>query len=119
MLIHQVFLVLFALSIPLTALAVTGRLAWCAFQSLRGARFRFAALSGLAVVTLAGVVIFVAFVWFGYGMAHSKKDIRTDIRVVLITGLPFYGVSVGFWRLTRYIERAVRTDAGQSPAAGR
>jgi hypothetical protein len=53
----------------------------------------------------------VGFVWFGYGVAHSRKDIWTDVRIVLITGLPFYGASYGLWRLARYFQSAMRAHA--------
>jgi len=117
MLIYQIFLAAFALSVPILALAVAGRLVWCAVQSVRAAHLTFAALSVLGVVCLAGLFAGVGVVWFGYGVSHSKKDLRTDLVVVLMTGPLFYGASFGLWRMARYFHTAIKSHASQPHAA--
>ena len=117
MLIYQVFLVAFALSIPIAGLVVAVRLIWCAYQSFRARHIAFAAISVLAIACLAGLFAAVLVVWFGYGVAHSKKDIWTDLTVVGLTGLPFYATSFALWRLAKYFQSVVRRRAAQPGAA--
>jgi len=101
---YQTLFLLFALSIPIIGLVVVVRLIWCAYQSLRASHIKFAGFSALAIVCLTALFVAVALVWFGYGVSHSKKDIRSDLQVVLLTGLPFYAMSFGLWRLAKYFQ---------------
>jgi len=117
MLIYQIFLVAFALSIPVTGLVVASRLVWCAYQSFRVRHITFAACSVLAIACLVGLFAAVMVVWFGYGIAHSKKDIWTDLTVIGLTGLPFYAASFALWRLAKYFQSVVRRRAAQPGAA--
>jgi hypothetical protein len=102
------------------------RLLWSAYQALRASRVRLAALPILAVAGLVALSVAVAVVWFGYAVAHSKKDIWSDFKVVLLTGLPFYAVSYALWHLAKHVRSAIGVRAAPpgiaadaSPAARR
>lgn len=104
MLIYQILFAVFALSIPITGLVVVVRLIWCAYQSLRASHIKFAGFSVLAIACLAGLFVALALVWFGYGVAHSRKDIWTDLTMIVLTGLLFYATSFGLWRLAKHFQ---------------
>jgi hypothetical protein len=113
MFIYQVLLAAFAISIPIIGLVAVLRLAWCAYQALRGRDIRSAALSVLGIVFLGGLFAAVLAVWFGYGVAHSKKDIWTDLTVIALTGVPFYAASFALWRLAGNLLAAAKRRAVQ------
>jgi hypothetical protein len=113
MLIYQILLGLFALSIPTIGLIVMLRLLWCAYQAMRASRIKLAAISVLAVVCLAALFVLVAAVWFGYAVAHSKKDTWSDLALVLFTGLPFYVVSYALWRMATRFQSALGVQAAE------
>jgi dolichyl-phosphate-mannose--protein O-mannosyl transferase len=123
MLIYQVLFGLFALSVPMVGLVVVVRLLWSAYQALRASRIKLAAFSVLAIACLLGLFVVVAAIWFGYAVAHSKKDIWSDLGVALLTGLPFYAASYAFWRMARRFQsvpgehaarRGTEADASQA-----
>jgi hypothetical protein len=113
MLIHQILLGLLALSIPTIGLIVMLRLLWCAYQAIRASRIKLAAISILAFVCLAALFVLVAAVWFGYAVAHSKKDIWSDLALILFTGLPFCVVSYSLWRMARRFQSVLGVRAAQ------
>lgn len=113
MLIFQILLGLFALSIPTIGLIVMLRLLWSAYQAIRASRIKLAAISVLAFVCLVALLVVVAAVWFGYAVAHSKKDIWSDLALVLFTGLPFYAVSYSLWRMARRFQSALQVRIAQ------
>jgi hypothetical protein len=80
---------------------------------LRASRIKLAALSILAFVCLVALSVVVAAVWFGYAVAHSKKDIWSDLTVILLTGLPFYVVSYTLWRMAKRFQSALSVEAAQ------
>jgi hypothetical protein len=109
-LINQAIVALFALSVVAVALIVVWRFVRCTFQAVRAARYKFSVLSVVAILSLAALLTGVGLVWFGYGVAHSKKDLWTDLRVVLLTGLPFYGISYALWRMGRYFQAQLSAE---------
>ena len=109
MLAYQIFQVMFAVSIPVVALIVAGRHFLALIRSLRLNRFGLAFLALLAIACLTGLVAAVGAVWFGYGVAHSKKELSDDLLLVLITGLPFYIAAYGLWRLAGHLEKRMRS----------
>jgi len=113
---YQTLLAILALSIPIIGMIVAVRLIWCVYQSLRASHIKFAAFSVVAIVLLAGLFVAVALVWFGYGLAHSKKDIESDLKVFLLTGLPFYAASFACWHLAKYFQSVLRQHGAQSGA---
>lgn len=113
MLIFQILLGLFALSVPTIGLIVMLRLLWFAYQAIRASRIKLAAISVLAFVCLVALLVVVAAVWFGYAVAHSKKDIWSDLALVLFTGLPFYAVSYSLWRMARRFQSALQVRIAQ------
>jgi hypothetical protein len=104
MLIAQTLFWLFAASVPGIGLVVLVRLLWSAYVAWRAARFRLVALSVLGMACMAGLFIVVAGVWFGYGVAHTEKDLWSDLRVALLTGIPYYLAAFGLWRMARRIQ---------------
>ena len=117
MLIYQILFGLFALSVPTIGLIVMLRLLWSTYQAFRASRIKLAALSVLALVCLVALSVAVAAVWFGYAVAHSKKDIWSDLKVILLTGLPFYVVSYALWRMAKHFESALSVRAAQAGVA--
>jgi hypothetical protein len=116
MLIGQALLVLFALSIVAVATLVAGRLARCTFRALRARRYGLVALSILGVACVAVSVVAVAAVWFGYGVSHSKKDLWTDLRIVLLTGIPFWLISFALWRMGGRFDARLQAPAPERRA---
>ena len=108
MLAYQIFQVMFAVSIPVVVLIVAGRHFLALIGSLRLKRFGFAFLALLAIVFLTGLVVAVGAVWFGYGVAHTKKELSDDLLIVLITGLPFYGAAYGLWRFAGHLQKRMK-----------
>ena len=109
MLAYQIFQVMFAVSIPVVALIVAGIHFLALIQSLRLKRFGFAFFALLAIASLTGLVVAVGAVWFGYGVAHSKKELSDDLLLVLITGLPFYSAAYGLWRFAGHLQKRMRS----------
>ena len=103
-LLNQILVVMLALSVPVLALIVAGRLAWCTFQAFRAARFGIAALSIAGIACLTALLGAVLLVWFAYGVAHTGKNLWTDLQVDAITILPFYGACYGLWRMARVFQ---------------
>ena len=113
MFIYQVVLTAFAVSIPIIGLVAVLRLAWCAYQALCGRDVKSAALSVLGIVFLGGLFVVLLAVWFGYGVAHSKKDIWSDLTVTALTGIPFHAASFALWRLAGNLLAAAKRRAAQ------
>jgi hypothetical protein len=111
MLAHQILIAVFALSLPVVGFAVLVRLLLCAYRALRASRIKLAAIAILGIACIAGAFVVVAAVWFAYAVAHSTKDLRSDLEIMLLTGLPFYAVSYAFWRVGRYVRSAIDTRA--------
>ena len=111
--IYQIVFGLFALSIPAIGLIVMLRLLWSAYQAFRASRIKLAALSVLAFVCLVALFVVVAVVWFGYAVAHSQKDIWSDLALLCLTGLPFYVVSWALWRMAKRFQSAFGVRATQ------
>ena len=109
MLLYPILFMVFLVSIPVITLLVGGRLIWCTFQLGRTSHYKLAAVSALAVLVVGGLLVFVTFLWFEYGVAPSTKDFWTDVRMDLLTGIPFYGVFFGLWRLGAYLQSLVST----------
>jgi hypothetical protein len=117
MLIYQILFGLFALSVPTIGLIVMLRLLWSAYQAFRASRIKLAVLSVLAFVGLVALSVAVAVVWFGYAVAHSKKDIWSDLQVMLLTGLSFYVVCYALWRMAKHFQSALGVRAAQPGVA--
>ena len=104
LLLIQILFAMLALSVPVLALVVAGRLAWCTFQAFRAARFGIAALSIAGIACVAALLVAVLSVWFVYSVAHSGKNLWTDLQVAAVSILPFYGACYGLWRTARVFQ---------------
>lgn len=109
--LHQALLAALALSALAFALAVAGRLGWCSIQALRSAKAALAAWSIAGMLFLAASLGAVVVVWLAYGVAHSQKDLWTDLWVSAITLLPFHGACYGLWRMGRRIQDRIASRA--------
>lgn len=105
MIVYKIFFAIFVASIPILAITVTGRHLWLLVSILRTRHFKHAWIPLLAIVVQVGVFVAVGFIWFGYGVAHTQKDIGTDLLAIVLTGVPSYGVAYGLWRLARSTDR--------------
>lgn len=113
MLFHQILFGLVALSVPAVGLIVMLRLLWSVYQAIRASRIKLAAISALAFVCLVALTAVVAAVWFAYAVAHSKKDIWSDLALLLFTGLPFYVVSYALWRVAKRFQSVLESRVAQ------
>ena len=104
MIVYQVFFAAVALSLPIVTLAAIGRQLWSIFRSLRTKHFKFAAISTLGLAGILGLFAVALVLWFGYGVAHSKKDVGTDLLLLAVTGIPIYAAAYGLWRSARYFD---------------
>ena len=109
MLLYPILIWLFLLSIPIVTLVVGGRLIWCTFQLGRMSYYKLAAVSASGVLVVGGLLVLVTFLWFKYGVAPTAKDFWTDLRMDLLTGIPFYAAFFGLWRLGAYLQSVVGT----------
>lgn len=100
---YQFFFATVALSLPIVTLIAIGR-------SLRAKRLKLALFSLLGVAGLLSILLVAAVLWFGYGVAHSQKDLRTDLMLLVITGIPIYAGAYGVWRLAVNIENRLEKD---------
>lgn len=120
MLIAQILFSLFAVSVPGIGLVVLVRLLWSAYQAWRAGRLGLVALSVLGMAGMAGLFVVMAGVWFGYGVAHTQKDLWSDLRAVLLTGIPYYLAAYGLWRMARRLQSAIGASAAAAePAANK
>jgi hypothetical protein len=108
MLSYQILFGLVALSIPAVGLIVMLRLLWTVYQAIRASRVKPAAISVLAFFCLVALTAVVAAVWFAYAVAHSKKDIWSDLVLLLFTGIPFHVVSYSLWRMAKRFQSALQ-----------
>ncbi len=100
-----------ALSLPIVTLIVIGRSALCVFRSHKAKHLKFTIFSILGIVVLLVIFASVIVVWFIYGVAHTGKDVSTDLVLLASTGTPVY-VGVFFvWRLSIYMEKRLEKGA--------
>jgi hypothetical protein len=114
MLVYQILFGVVALSVPAVGLIVMLRLLWSVYQAIRASRIKLAAISALAFVCLVALTAVVAAVWFAYAVAHSKKDVWSDLALLLFTGLPFYVVSYALWRMAKRFQSVLESRVAQS-----
>ncbi len=121
MLLYPIVFAVFLVSIPVLTLVVGGRLIWCAFHLSRSSHYKLAAVSAVAVIVMGALLVLVTFAWFEYGVAPMSKDFWTDLRMDLLTGIPFYAAFYGLWRLGAYLQSVVdrtRPLSGYRPPPG-
>lgn len=106
-----------ALSVSFAALLVSGRFIWCLVDALQARRYLIAAASVAGVVCIVVLFSAVVIVWFGYGVAHTGKDARTDLLVLLGTVPPFFLASIGLWLVGGKLYRSLRTTIAQKETA--
>ena len=108
-----------ALAVSLATLLVAGRYLWSLVDSLRARRFAIATLSvaGIAVILL--LFCAVVIVWFAYAVAHTGKDARTDLILLLSTIPPFFIASIGLWLLGGKLRSRLRPSNKQAAAETR
>ncbi len=112
----QTILATLALSVSLAALLVSGRFIWCLVDALQARRYLIAAASVAGVVCIVVLFSAVVIVWFGYGVAHTGKNTRTDLLVLFGTVPPFVLASIGLWLVGGKLYRRLRTAAAQKEA---
>ena len=110
---YQLLFAVLALSLPIVTLVAIGRQLWSIVRSLRTKHYKFAVISTLAIVGILCIFAAALVLWFGYGVAHSKKDVGTDLLMLAVTGIPIYAAAYGLWRLARYFD--ARNDRSLSP----
>lgn len=94
-----------ALSGPTAVLLAIGRAIICIYRSARAKKPRSALFACLAILALLAILAGMLAVWFVYGVAHTGKDMASDLGVLAVTVTPAYVSLFGAWRLTRYLER--------------
>lgn len=99
-----------ALSGPIAILLGIGRATMWLDRSIRAKQPKFAIFSGVGILTLLALLAAILGVWFMYGVAHTGKDARTDIAVLVGTVTPAYISVVVIWLLSGHFEKRLRTD---------
>ncbi len=107
----RIFLTAMALSVVLAGLLVSGHLVLCGVLALRARRYRIAVVSLVGLVCIVALFAAVVVVWFGYAVAHTQKDIGTDLMVLLLTAPPYFLGSMGLWLLARNLHSRLRAGA--------
>ncbi len=95
----RTFLKALILSVLIAGLLVGGRFVWCLVAALRVRRYGIAAVSAAGLIIIAGLLAAVVVVWFGYAVAHTEKNLGTDLTVLLATAPPYFLASIGLWLL--------------------
>ena len=92
-------IVAMALSIVLAVLLVGGRFLLGLFFALRAHRYKIATVSIAGLICIVASFAAILVVWFGYAVAHTGKDVNTDLRIFSITIPPYFLVAFGLWLL--------------------
>ncbi len=104
---------IFALSVALATILVAGRLAWCALLAVRAHNYRTAILSVVSIAGFLALLLTVLFIWFILAVSHMHKDISDTYKVMALTGIPYFLVSFGLWRLASRLRSRVRSTVPQ------
>ena len=107
----QTIFIAVAFSGPIATLAGVVRAALCFYRSARAKHLLFSIFSGVAILALLTIFAAIIVVWFGYGVAHTGKDTKTDLMVLAATVAPAYVGVFFIWRLVLYIEKRLSFDA--------
>lgn len=112
----RTFLEILALSVLLAVVLVVGRLLWCLVIATRARRYKIMIISVVGLVGMVAALSTVVIVWFGYGVAHTGKNAKTDLIVLFSTVPPFFLVSFGLWLLGGKLQLRLRSRVGQQGA---
>lgn len=78
--------------------------------ALRARRYKIAAASIAGVACIVAAFAAILVVWFGYAVAHTGKDINTDLMVFIFTIPPYFLVSLGLWLLCGKLLSLIRKN---------
>lgn len=107
----QTIIAALALAVLLTTILVAGRLLWCMVVALRAHRYKIATVSIAGLLCIATSFAAVLVVWFGYAVAHTGKNINTDLMVFIITIPPYFLVALGLWILSGKLLSLIRRSS--------
>jgi len=107
-----------AFTVLLAAIFVVGRLLWCLVIAIRARRYQIMIISFVGMVSMVAALSTVVIVWFGYGVAHTGKNAKTDLIVLFSTVPPFFLVSFGLWLLGGKLDLRLRSRVAQQDAQG-
>lgn len=93
----QTIIGLLAITVVSATLLVAGRFVWCLVDALQARRYLIAATSAASVAVVFALLAAVVIVWFGYAVAHTGKNTRTDLIVLFSTVPPFLLASIALW----------------------
>jgi hypothetical protein len=116
--VHDALLPVFALSVVLATILVAGRLVWCAILAVRARNYRIAILSAVSVAGFLALLLAVLFMWFILAVSHMHKDISDTYKVMALTGIPYFLVSFGLWRLASRLHIRARSTVAQQSVPG-
>ena len=109
----RIFLETLALSVLLAVILVVGRLLWCLGIAIRARRYQIMIISVVGLVGMVAALSAVVIIWFGYGVAHTGKNAKTDLIVLFSTVPPFFLVSFGLWLLSGKLHLRLRSRVAQ------
>lgn len=112
----RTFLEILALFVLLAVILVVGRFLWCLVIATRARRYQILMLSVVGLVGMVAALGTVVIVWFGYGVAHTEKNAKTDLIVLFSTVPPFFLVSFGLWLLGGKLQLQLRSRVAQQDA---
>ena len=106
-----------ALSVLLAALLVAGRLAWYAVVALRARRKQIAAVAIIGLLCVVALLGAVVVVWFGYGVAHTHKDMSIFLTVFFVTIPPYFLALLVLWLLGGKLRSRLQYPVARQGAA--
>lgn len=98
MTVQNLLLPVFALSVALATLLVSGRLAWCAIVALRARHYRAAIIAVVSIAGFLALLALVLFMWFILAVSHMHKEMSDTYKLMALTGIPYFLVSLWLWR---------------------
>jgi hypothetical protein len=114
----RTFLETLAFTVLLAVILVVGRLLWCLVIAIRARRYKIMIISVIGLVGMVVALGTVVIVWFGYGVAHTGKNVKTDLIVLFSTVPPFFLASFGLWLLGGKLHLRLRSGIAQQDAEG-
>ena len=97
-------------SVLLVSLLVAGRFLLCSFRAFQERKYGALLLAAAGCICSIVVVAAVFTVWFGYAVAHTHKDISTDLRMCLYTIPPYFVLQYLLWFGGGKLAERLRTD---------
>ena len=105
-----------AVTVVVAALLVAARLLLCGVLAARARHTWIIVISIAGVLGVAALFSALVVMWFIYGVAHTGKDMTTFVRMLLVTGVPYFLGLIGLWFLGGFLASRLRASSKESDA---